>query len=193
MGASRKAKPLTAEQQRLVEANEFLAYCILGRFTRRYPNARDLLGEDLRSEALFFLIKAAQGFRARRGYKFSTYAVPCIWRGMRRLMMREQREASNVDMTSEDIEPPNRPGYAPLDLELWDRLDALLRFLDPRLRDVFKLRFFDGRPYSEIGKRFGVTKQRAKQLASDAFDRLKRLGTSGGFGGRMDAPGRLAA
>jgi len=109
-------------------------------------------------------------------------------------MFKEQREPSLVDFSDEDLEPRDRPGYAPLDLELWDRLDALLRFLDARSADCFRLRFFEGVAYSQIGKRFGITKQRAQQVAQAAFQKLKRL--AGGFGGRMERPGaegRLAA
>lgn len=72
-----KPVPLTPEQSGLVAANVRLVW----REANRY--ARPAIGagvDDLYGEGVIGLIDAVRGFDPAKGFKFSTYAVPCIQR-----------------------------------------------------------------------------------------------------------------
>jgi RNA polymerase sigma factor (sigma-70 family) len=66
-------------------------------------------------------------------------------------------------------------------LGLRDEVDHLLGLLPSRHAEIMRLRFgIDSRPHSleELGKVFGVTRERIRQLESDAIQRIrKELGT----------------
>ncbi len=69
--------------------------------------------------------------------------------------------------------------------ELDHTMAALLGSLEPRQREILRLRFGmeDGICYSleQIGKRLGVSKERARQIEKQAMDKLQKLGSSMGL------------
>ena len=69
--------------------------------------------------------------------------------------------------------------------ELAQILGQLLAQLDERQQMVLRLRFGmdDGicRSFEEIGNRLNVSKERARQLAGQAMDKLHKLGASLGL------------
>jgi len=78
-----------------------------------------------------------------------------------------------------------------MDLHLLrERLDELLRCLAPRDREVIELRFGlkDGRPKSldEIAQRFGITRERIRQIESRGLDKLRQPERSARLAGFAD-------
>lgn len=67
-------------REEFIEANVGLVRALVPRFL-----GRGLEYDDLFQAGCVGLIKAAEGFEAERGFKFSTYAVPVILGEMRRL------------------------------------------------------------------------------------------------------------
>lgn len=79
-----------SDVQRLAEENIRLAYKIAEGF-----NGCDLEKEEVQGFALLGLTKAAANFDESKGFKFSTYAVPCI----RNEILQELRRVKNYQNT----------------------------------------------------------------------------------------------
>lgn len=69
---------MTPEQEKLVLENQRLIHYFAQRYKHRLANGNSYDYEDLVSEGIVALVKAAQGFDITKGLKFSTYAVPYI-------------------------------------------------------------------------------------------------------------------
>ena len=69
--------------------------------------------------------------------------------------------------------------------ELNHTIDSLLHMLDDRQRQVLQMHFgmTDGVCYSleEIGKRMGISKERARQIERQAMEKLLKMGASMGL------------
>lgn len=67
------------------------------------------------------------------------------------------------------------------DIEAYDTRDevehlmGLLKAVSPREHEVLELRFMGGYTLGECAKRFGITKERIRQLEAKALHRLRRL------------------
>lgn len=91
---------------------------------------------------------------------------------------------SALQSVLEDIQAP-QPYEKLVRLELDQAIDQLMATLNPRQQQVLRLHFGmeDGHCYSleEIGKRLGVSKERARQIERQAMDKLQRGGESLGL------------
>ena len=58
-----------------------------------------------------------------------------------------------------------------------DKLEEVLSTLSPREARILRLRFglHDGRSYTlkEVGEKFGLTRERIRQIEAEALDRLR--------------------
>jgi RNA polymerase primary sigma factor len=74
----------------------------------------------------------------------------------------------------EDAPTPTDTAYHHL---LQERLDDILTSLTPREARILRLRFglYDGRSYTleEVGQKFGLTRERIRQIEHEALDRLR--------------------
>jgi len=86
-------------------------------------------------------------------------------------------DGKELGETVGDLEAPN-PLEQLQDSNLLDELGEVLEELDPRERKIISSRFGLGgdppRTLEEVGKRFGVTRERIRQLQNGALAKLKR-------------------
>lgn len=157
---------LTEEQRVLVADNAKLVTWCLKKFTRSQwygVMSRD----DLVSEGYVALCRAAVGFDATLGFKFSTYAVRAImFRWLNVLKAAASRPLHQLDFDGRVV----HGDHAEVDARL-DVTEALEQ-LDERLRQVVE-DWMQEMTLQDSGKRLGVSKERCRQLRGQAATQLR--------------------
>ncbi len=164
---------------RLVEANLGLVYGLLGR--SRFDN---LNRDEMSSEGMMALLRAADTFDPWRGFRFSTYACNSIIRAFARAAMRDSRRRGRIAGSyDEEFEKSDKPELGRQDRQALfaERLRRILRMDNAELTDVEKMvlaRRFpleEGRgrqTLEEIGKMMRVSKERVRQIQLAAISKL---------------------
>ena len=141
---------------------------------------RQVLGDLPYAEALqagrIGLWRAIVRFDPSRGYAFSTYAWPSIvhhvWRAVKVYRRASGYEPDEVHSEWQHIASIDPAILADVGL-VQDTLQALVTRLSERLQQIVVARYgLDGQAsclYREIGKRLGVSGERARQLHSEAL------------------------
>lgn len=126
--------------------------------------------EDVYSEAMMGLVKAANGFRPELGFQFSTYA----WRGIQNAILtelRDRKKHSSVNSLSDNILVENT------DINIVDNEDGiccLIKTLTEREASVIRRRFSAGHTLNRVGKRFKISKERVRQIQKEALEKLRQ-------------------
>ena len=93
----------------------------------------------------------------------------------------EERDSELGDFIEDDEFPT--PSDAAAYTLLQEEIETMLNALPPREARVLELRFglLDGRPHTlkEVGEKFGVTRERIRQIETEALDRLRQLRRAG--------------
>ena len=93
-------------------------------------------------------------------------------------------EDSTLEQLLENLQTP-QPQDELVCKELKKSLDMLLGMLSERQREILQLHFglMDGKCLSleQIGSRYGISKQRARQIEQQAIEKLKKLGAGIGL------------
>lgn len=140
--------------------------------------------DDLLSEGILAVMRAAENFDFGRGFRFSTYATRAIRRNTYRLLMQRQRDRRRFPSAPEDaIEVAEEP-VSLFNEQRWQflrtSLARLLRRLDPRERTIVRARFglgpFDkAETLQKLAARLGVCKERVRQLEKRAIEKLQAM------------------
>ncbi|MCA9261575.1 MAG: sigma-70 family RNA polymerase sigma factor [Planctomycetales bacterium] len=166
----------------LVMSNVRLAVSL----SRRYVSPVMPL-EALLSVGLTTLIAAVDKFDVERGFRFSTYATRAIMRDLARWASRERDCVSRYYAHGDDPAWQTTPAREDPDSGSSDESDLLTMVksmmdeLDPREQFVLRRRFgLDGEKcetptYGALGRRLGVSKERARQLAVSGLRKLQLL------------------
>lgn len=161
----------------IVEQNLGLVYATIARF-RPQRSA----WEELRSDALFALMRAAESFDPWRGFRFSTYACSAITRSLihavrqtekRRLRFIEylaarQEHTERIDAGSELCVDRLCRALEMNSAELTDRESMVLASRFPR----------DGRKertLAEVGSTLGVSKERVRCIQNRGLAKLRQV------------------
>lgn len=154
--------------------------------------------EEAIGTACFHLCRAAIDFIPHRTRKFTTLATPYIKNGLARAWQEMQaiRRGGRVHtahlggIVNENCEPwePADTMHAPgAEMEEEEEREArrrtiekMLRNFQPREREMFLLRYRDDWALERIGKRFGISKERVRQICGKVMDRVRK-GMAGGL------------
>jgi RNA polymerase primary sigma factor len=166
----------------LIRANTRLVMSI----ARRFADERNSF-DDLLSHGIASLMHSVEKFDYDRGYRFSTYATCAVRRDLYRLVMGRKRDlqrfatgATEVLAGCTDVAADSET----LTEGAWHQLSGSLREmmakLDDRERVILAARFgLEGMgkrcSYSRLGDRLGISKERVRQLANRALDKLRDL------------------
>lgn len=162
----------------IIQSNLGLVYSMIGRFGNRRSDEDDLL-----SDAMLALTRAADRFNPWRGYRFSTYACNVIARA---LMRRGKRESNyrRLFPVQHDVSLERAAGTSDAESELY--VERLRRVLDGNLGELTEIeshilaqRFTESRDekltFQEIGNSVGLSKERVRQIQNVALFKLRQV------------------
>lgn len=154
-------------------------------FVKRYANPTHNFF-DLLSDGNLSLLRAVELFDYSRNIKFGTYAVKAILMHFNQTISDEKKQRARFATGHEvdlDWVPDNRTVEQDV-LATQKRaahcVNRLLDYLEPREREIIRMRAgLDGRPpamtLEEIGRKFGITKERVRQLNEQAMKKLRGI------------------
>lgn len=183
----------------LLQANTRLVMSI----ARKFADARNPF-DDLLSQGITSLMQAAEKFDFDRGYRFSTYATCAIRRDLSRTVVttgkRRRRFASGTTELLDDVvQAPDVQQSPQTQVASYERLRSvvgkIMECLDDRERAILSARFgFDlndgpkKTSYSQLGTSLGISKERVRQLANRALDKLRDLAPEHDLERYLDEP-----
>lgn len=169
-------------QQRLIRANLRLVVSIAGRHLRRGMEMPELISDGNMS-----LMRAVDRFDFSRGYKFSTYASWAIMKNYARSIPEERYRYTRYVTGREELldaaaDRSSAAGAAqPTDNDgLRSALACFLGQLDGREREILTCHYgldqnHQPTTLEQLGARFGVTKERVRQIEKRALAKLRKL------------------
>jgi RNA polymerase primary sigma factor len=169
-----------AEQvkKQIVESNLRLVVSIAKKHMNR---GRDFF--EIVSDGNMSLMRAVDKFDFTRGFKFSTYASWAIMKNFARALPeqaqhRDRYQTGRDEMIAASAGPLPDEHETEFLPELRARLEHMLSALDERERAILRQRYgLDGAgepaTLEQIGLRFGVSKERIRQLEARAMDKLR--------------------
>lgn len=139
--------------------------------------------DELKSDANLSIMRAVEKFDYSRGNKFSTYATWAVMKNFARSIpdenVRKQRYVTGTDEVFDakaDVRTDEQEVLAVADAAR-NRVNQLLEGLDPRTREVIKMRtgLAGGREMTleQIGQHFGITKERVRQINVRGMKQLR--------------------
>jgi RNA polymerase primary sigma factor len=151
---------------------------------RRFANNANCF-DDLLSHGLVSLMHAIEKFDYDRGYRFSTYATCAVRRDLCRHVMTQRRDSQRYSTGAELM--LNDVGAEPAESQQltepeWRKLNSslarMIERLDERERFIVTHRFGLGdgakrASYNRLGQRMGISKERVRQLANRAMEKLR--------------------
>jgi RNA polymerase sigma factor (sigma-70 family) len=168
-------------KERLISANMRLVTSIAKRHAAQTDNFFELLSDGNMS-----LIRAVEKFDFGRGFKFSTYASWAIMKNFARTIPDEKHRKERFVTGHEEVfeVAPDTRGDEHEALATHERATAnvnrLLEYLEPRERDIIRMRaglddHHKNMTLEEIGRQFGITKERVRQLNARAMKKLRSI------------------
>lgn len=162
----------------LIECNQRLVH---SQASKRLQLGQSI--DELKSDANLSLMRAVEKFDYSRGNKFSTYATWAILKNFARSIpdetTRKQRYMTGTEELFDgkaDVRTDEQEVLAAADAAR-NRVNSLLELLDPRTREVIKMRTgLDGSEemtLEQIGQHFGITKERVRQINVRGMKQLR--------------------
>jgi RNA polymerase sigma factor (sigma-70 family) len=174
-------RPLDPAAQARVEGSVALAYRLAWQCLRQH--ARDVPADELIAEALYGLTYAAALFDETRRVPFVAYATLVIRhrliqfvRAWRRAAGRagqypDRGYADDAPWEAEDDNPAPDPVTGLAAREMCDRVR---RVMPRKWYTVLRLYHAEGRTFQEIGRMFGVSRQRVQQVVVLATEQARQ-------------------
>ncbi len=178
-------------KNRITRANLRLVVSIARRHVGRSPEFLEIV-----SDGNLSLMRAIEKFDYTRGYKFSTYASWAIMRNYARTIPESMYEAGRYVTSAEEyLDAVPDTHEAPRDTleveNVRNALDRGLAELPERERAILRRHFGlnaegQGETLDQIGRGFGLTKERIRQIERQAIQRLREVLTEQGAVAALD-------
>ncbi|MDQ3330315.1 MAG: sigma-70 family RNA polymerase sigma factor [Planctomycetota bacterium] len=175
----------------LIRSNLRLVVSIAKKYIKPTNNFFEMVSDGNMS-----LIRAIEKFDYTKGNKFSTYATWAIMKNFARSIPAEHKRLDRFRTGKVEVFQHSTEGRgSQFEEELTNRqqnrmLMEVLEQLDPRERDIVMFRYGLGEgneplTLEQVGTRFGVTKERIRQLESRALRKLRKIAEEE----KLDIPG----
>ncbi|QDU63801.1 RNA polymerase principal sigma factor HrdA [Planctomycetes bacterium Pan216] len=170
-------------KRRLVRANLRLVVSIAKRHAGLSANLFELI-----SDGNVSLMRAVEKFDYSRGFKFSTYASWAIIKNFARTIPAENRHRDRYLTGQElafELTPDNRADEYEVESshkQMQSAVENILSRLDERERKVIIYRYglddrINPQTLEQVGSKFGVTKERIRQIEARAINKLRKYAT----------------
>lgn len=151
---------------------------------------------EMVSDGNISLIRAIEKFDYSRGFKFSTYATWAIMKNYARSIPAEHTLLDRYRTGSDELflsSPDQRSDQFEQELVNHRQHEAIVQILnrlDERERNIIMFRFglnqeTEPQTLEQLGGRFGVTKERIRQLEARALNKLRKIALEE----KLDIPG----
>jgi RNA polymerase sigma factor (sigma-70 family) len=175
----------------LIRSNLRLVVSIAKRHIRPNSNFFETVSDGNMS-----LIRAIEKFDYRKGNKFSTYATWAIMKNFARSIPAEHTLLDRFRTGKDEVFQHSTDRRSnPFQQELFNRkqhqaIMGILNQLDGREKEIIVFRFglkqgSEPQTLEQVGDRFGVTKERIRQLESRALRKLRKIAEQE----KLDVPG----
>jgi len=165
----------------LIRSNLRLVVSIAKRHFKPQANFFEMVSDGNMS-----LIRAIEKFDYSQGNKFSTYATWAIMKNYARSIPTELKQLDRYrtghdELFSQSTDARDNPFRQELNQQhQHSAIMSILGQLDPRERDIILHRFglnqgTEPETLEQVGHRFGVTKERIRQIESRALSKLKKI------------------
>ena len=165
----------------LIRSNLRLVVSIAKRHYKPQANFFEMVSDGNMS-----LIRAIEKFDYAQGNKFSTYATWAIMKNYARSIPTEMKQLDRYrtghdELFSQSTDARDNPFRAELNQQhQHSAIMSILGQLDPRERDIILHRYglnqgTEPETLEQVGHRFGVTKERIRQIESRALSKLKKI------------------
>ena len=138
---------------------------------------------EIVSDGNISLMRAVEKFDYSRGFKFSTYASWAVIKNYARTIPEHKNHLDRYQTGREELlehlvhspQEDHESDYLPV---IRSTLDGMLETLDQRERDILRQRFgidehLQPKTLQQVGKSFGVSKERIRQLEARAIGKLR--------------------
>ncbi len=165
----------------LIRSNLRLVVSIAKRHFKPQANFFEMVSDGNMS-----LIRAIEKFDYMQGNKFSTYATWAIMKNYARSIPTELKQldryrTGHEELFSQSTDARDNPYRQELNQKhQHSAIMSILGQLDPRERDIILHRYgliqgTESETLEQVGMRFGVTKERIRQIESRALSKLKKI------------------
>jgi RNA polymerase sigma factor (sigma-70 family) len=169
----------TETKNAIVRANLRLVVSVARKHLRAGLSLMELI-----SDGNVTLMRAVDGFDTHRGHRFSTYATLALMKGFARgvpaLLEARGRTALAADPAALAALPDARGGRMAERMVARDEVRQLISLLDERERRVLLAHYgiaagdaSVGDSYEELGHRWGLSRQRVRQIEQSALAKLR--------------------
>jgi len=169
-------------KNRIIQSNLRLVVNIAKRHVSPQTNFFELI-----SDGNISLMRAVDKFDYTRGFKFSTYASWAIMKNFARTVPKAGKRRDRfmtghdelLEMTR-DLRFEGEEPYVEPDVTVKENIERVMANLGPREREIVMRRYGLGdmpgpQTLEEVGKHFGVTKERIRQIESRALNKLRGM------------------
>jgi RNA polymerase sigma factor (sigma-70 family) len=168
-------------KRRLIRSNLRLVVAVAKKHAYGGRNLFELI-----SDGNVSLMRAVEKFDYSRGFKFSTYASWAIIKNFARTIPAENTHRDRFVTGHElafEMAPDERANAYEIEIQherMTTAIDKILDRLDDRERQVIVFRYgleshVKPETLEEVGTRFGVTKERIRQIEARAINKLRRF------------------
>lgn len=185
---------LTGWRRELCERNVRLAFWVIQRHFRSVPQ---YLREEMESEALEAMVRAALRFDPTAGVRFSTYATTCVWRAVSGWLSDRLSRESRARHPDAETGPYRLAGWEAVPGAAWDQFAGRAEPDEPQgvaaLLDAAGLSPGERRALclyygvcgeqehtlGTAGKAMGVSNERVRQLCRSAEAKVRAAAREG--------------
>lgn len=177
-----KRSPSDATRNALIEHHWGIIHLVAIRFHKKFNTGGKYEIDEIVSEACVVAIRCINSFDYRRGFQFSTYFYNAFFRNTIRELLfdglnkgrKRRQKIVTIGESEKSIEDDTFREPETIEHETGRTVDELFSVLDEQQRSVLSQRFLEGKTLKEIGDAAGLSKERIRQVETQALKAIRK-------------------